>query len=71
MLDLRLNSSEFDAYLLLLDAKGVVVDEDDDGGGNTNSRITHALPAGSYFVVVKPFGDYTAHGAYTLVTKAQ
>jgi hypothetical protein len=69
-IDLRLNSSEFDAYLFLLDAKGSVVDEDDDSGGNTNSRITHNLPAGTYFIVVKPFGEYTSHGAYTLITKA-
>jgi hypothetical protein len=69
--DLRLNSSEFDAYLVLLDAKGAVIDEDDDSGGNTNARITRALPAGTYYLVVEPFGDYLAHGAYTLTTKAQ
>jgi hypothetical protein len=68
-IDLRLNSSEFDAYLVLLDSKGAVVDEDNDSGGNTNSRIARNLPAGTYFMVVKPFGDYTSHGAYTLITK--
>jgi Bacterial pre-peptidase C-terminal domain len=67
--DLRLDSSEFDAYLVLLDSTGAVIDEDDDSGGNTNARITRDLPAGTYFMVVKPFGDYTSHGAYTLVTK--
>jgi hypothetical protein len=66
--DLRLNSSDFDAYLVLLDSKGAVIDEDDDSGGNTNSRITRDLPAGAYFLVVEPFGDYTKHGAYTLIT---
>jgi hypothetical protein len=68
-LDLRLNSSEFDAYLVLLDSKGAVIDEDDDSGGGTNARITRDLAAGTYFLVVKPSSDYTSHGAYTLVTK--
>ena len=67
-IDLRLNSSEFDAYLVLLDSKGAVIDEDDDSGGNTNARITRNLAAGTYYIVVKPFGDYTSHGAYTLIT---
>ncbi len=68
-IDLRLNSSEFDAYLVLLNSQGAVMDEDDDSGGNTNARITRNLPAGTYYMVVKPFGDYTSHGAYTLITK--
>ena len=51
--DLRLNSSEFDAFLVLLDATGAVVDEDDDSGGNTNSRITRDLQAGTYYMVVE------------------
>jgi len=67
-IDLRVNSSEFDAYLVLLDSKGAVIDEDDDSGGNTNARITRSLAAGAYYLVVKPFGDYTSHGAYTLTT---
>ncbi len=65
-IDLRLNSSDFDAYLVLLDSNGAVIDEDDDSGGNTNARVTHSLAAGTYFVVAKPFGDYTSHGGYTL-----
>jgi hypothetical protein len=68
-LDLRLSSSEFDAFLVLLDATGAVVDEDDDSGGNTNSRITRDLRAGIYYVVVEPFGNYTAHGAYSFSVK--
>jgi hypothetical protein len=67
-IDLRLNSSELDAYLVLLDSKGAVIDEDDDSGGNTNARITRNLAAGTYYLVAKPFGDYTSHGAYTLIT---
>jgi hypothetical protein len=67
-IDLRLNSSEFDAYLVLLDSKGAVIDEDDDSGGNTNARLTRSLSGGTYYLVVKPSGDYTSHGAYTLMT---
>jgi hypothetical protein len=69
-LDLRLNSTDFDAYLILLDAKGNVVDEDDNSGGGTNSRITDTLPAGTYYIVAKPFGDYTQSGAYTLAANS-
>jgi hypothetical protein len=68
-IDLRLNSSDFDAYMLLFDAKGNVVDDDDDSGGGTNARITQLLPAGTYYVTVKPFGDYRSHGTYTLAAK--
>jgi hypothetical protein len=66
--DIRLNSSEFDAYLVLTDAKGAVVDQDDDSGGNTDARITRSLAAGTYMIVVKPFGDFTSHGKYVLTT---
>ena len=64
--DLRLNSSDFDAFLMLLDGMGNVVDQDDDSGGNTNARLITPLAAGSYYVVVKPSGGYTAHGNYSL-----
>jgi serine protease Do len=68
---LDLSSGDFDAYLVLLDAKGNVVDDDDDSGGNTNARITAPLPAGTYYVVAKPFSGYLSHGAYTLTAKPQ
>jgi hypothetical protein len=67
-LDVRLNSSAFDAYLVLLDSKGALVTQDDDSGGGTNARITAPLAAGNYYIVAKPFGDYTSAGAYTLIT---
>ncbi len=68
-MDIRLDSSDFDAYLILLDAKGAEVDEDDDGGGNTNARLARALAAGTYTIAVKPFGDYRDQGKYTLSVK--
>ena len=61
-MDVRLTSSAFDAYLLLLDAKGNLVDQDDDSGGGTNARINRLLAPGSYYVVAKPAADYTAGG---------
>jgi hypothetical protein len=64
--DLRLNSSVFDAYLLLLDAQGNLLAQDDDSGGGTNSRIVQELGAGTYYVVAKPFANYYNIGAYTL-----
>jgi len=67
--ELRVNSTDFDAYLILLDAKGNVIDEDDDSGGGTNAKVTQLLAAGTYYVVAKPFGDYLKHGTYTLAAK--
>jgi hypothetical protein len=64
--DIRLTSSAFDASLLLLDAKGNLVDRDDDSGGGTNARINRLLAPGTYYVVAKPEADYTAGGSYTL-----
>jgi hypothetical protein len=70
-IDLRLNSDDFDAYLVLLDAQGNLVDQDDDSGGGTNSRINRLLGAGTYYVVAKPNGDYTAGGNYSVTLTAQ
>lgn len=70
-IDLRLNSTDFDAYLILLDAEGNLAAQDDDSGGGTNSRIQTMLPAGTYYIVAKPNGDYTASGAYTITLSTQ
>jgi hypothetical protein len=67
--DFGLTSPDFDASLIVLDAKGNVVDADDDGGGGTNARITRPLAAGTYYIVAKPSGDYLAHGTYILAAK--
>ncbi len=66
-----LNSTEFDAYLALLDSSGNLIREDDDGGGGSNSRIpassgTITLPtAGTYIIAANSF-DGGETGAYTL-----
>jgi hypothetical protein len=69
--DLGLNSSDFDGYLVLLDAWGSSIDEDDNSGSGTNARITGALAAGTYYVVAKPASGYTSAGAYTLSLTTQ
>jgi hypothetical protein len=70
-IDLRLNSSDFDAYLVLQDAKGNLLAQDDDSGGGTNSRIQQKLTAGTYYVYAKPFANYYSLGAYTLTLSVQ
>jgi len=70
-LDVRVESSEFNAYLLLLDAKGNLVDADDDSGGGTNARINRLVAPGTYYVVSKPVSEYTSGGAYTVSVQAE
>jgi hypothetical protein len=69
--DLQLNSTDFDAYLVLLDSQGNLVDRDDDSGGGTNAHITRLLGAGTYYVVAKPNGDHSNGGNYTLSLNTQ
>jgi hypothetical protein len=64
--DIRLNSSQFDAFLLIIDAKGNLVDLDDDSGGNTNARLIRSLEAGAYYLVARPYAGYSSVGAYIL-----
>lgn len=70
-IDLRLNSSDFDAYLVVVDAKGNLVAQDDDSGGGTNARIQQKLAAGQYFVYAKPFANYYSVGGYTVALGGQ
>ena len=71
-LELRLNSSDFDGFLIVLDSKGNVIDDDDNSGGGRNPLISYTFDAGTYFVVVKAFNSYTSTGNYTLaVTQSQ
>ncbi len=64
--DLRMNSADFDAYLVVLDGKGNLVASDDDSGGGTNARVTQQLTAGTYYVVAKQMGGYYPPGNYTV-----
>ena len=59
----HLDSSDFDAYLVLYDAGGNTVAQDDDSGSGLNSRLNLTLPDdGVYLVVatsyVRDTGDY-------------
>jgi uncharacterized protein (TIGR03437 family) len=66
-----LTSTQYDTYLVLLDANGNLIAEDDDGGGGTNSRIPadsgylSLTASGTYTVIVSSF-DEGALGNYTL-----
>jgi hypothetical protein len=68
---LLLQSTAFDAYLVLLDAKGNLVVEDDNSGGGTDAQISQPLAAGTYYVVAKAAATYYAVGAYTLSLQTQ
>jgi hypothetical protein len=60
-----LESTAFDAFLVLKDSQGNVVASDDDGGSGLNARIERVLAAGTYEIVASSFGpDQT--GAYQL-----
>lgn len=49
-------STDFDAYLRLLDKAGNQLAEDDDSGGNLNARIVHSIDKdGDYQIVVTSF----------------
>jgi hypothetical protein len=62
---IELASGDFDAYLLLWDEDGEVLDEDDDGGGGTDARIARRLGAGLYLVAANAF-EVDEAGRYTL-----
>ena len=64
-LDLRLLSTAFDAYLVLLSPSGAILAEDDDSGGGTNARLTGSIAAGDFLIEVTSafFGET---GPFTL-----
>jgi hypothetical protein len=54
-LQLDMSSTAFDTYIGLVDANGNLIAEDDDGAGGSNSRLTRALGAGTYYFVATSF----------------
>jgi uncharacterized protein (TIGR03437 family) len=65
------SSAAFDAYLMLLDANGIIVEENDDGGGGSNARIPAStgfltLPATGIYVIVANSFEAGVTGDYTL-----
>ena len=67
-IDVRLNSTAFDSFLILqANEGGVPITSDDNSGGAPNSRITRRLgTAGIYLLVVTPF-EPNRTGAFTLL----
>ncbi|MFO8040524.1 MAG: tetratricopeptide repeat protein, partial [Sodalinema sp.] len=69
-LEIRLNSDDFDAYLILFGPEGERVAEDDDGGEGLNSLISIQLPqTGSYSVMANAH-DASGRGRYRLTVAA-
>jgi hypothetical protein len=64
-LRIDLMSSEFDAFLVLEDANGSVIDMDDDSGAGFNSRIQRALDAGRYRILATTYAP-GMRGSYEL-----
>ena len=62
-----LESSDFDTFLVVLDANNRTIQENDDlTEGNTNSRINITLnQSGTYKVIVNSY-DAKGNGSYTL-----
>lgn len=64
-IQIDMQSTDFDAYLILQDQNGIELDRNDDGGGNLNARIQRTLAyTGSYRIIAKSlssnrFGTYT------------
>lgn len=64
---IELVSSEFDAYLILVDPEGNQIAKDDDSGEGKNAKIITTLPTtGTYHIIVKTYeagetGTYSLH----------
>jgi serine protease Do len=57
--------TQFDAYLLLYDAAGQLLQRDDDTGEGLDARIVTTLPAGTYRIVVNTYASGDG-GSYNL-----
>jgi len=67
---IRLESSEFDTYLLLFDNEGNLIDQNDDiGPGNTDSELRVRLPETRDYIVVVNSYDNTGRGRYRLTVE--
>ncbi len=66
LVTIGVQSTDFDAFLILMDAKGNLLTSDDNSGGGLNPLIVQSLDPGVYYVVVKPSSDPTTSGNYTI-----
>ena len=56
--EVALNSSDFDTYVILQNDRGEIVAENDDGSDGTNSLLNAVLPSsGTYTVVAASYGN--------------
>lgn len=60
-------AEDFDGYMVLTDASGMVITEDDDSAGQLNPRITWPLEAGSYILWATSFSEEES-GIYRVET---
>jgi len=60
-----MKSASFDAYLILRDETGAVIQQNDDGGAGTDARIERTLAVGTYEIAASSFGPGQT-GAYAL-----
>ncbi len=66
-LTIDLRSGDFDAYLIVKDARGGTLATDDDGGNGTDSRITLTVESGAvYRVYANSYGQDRATGLYRI-----
>ena len=68
---IELDSSQFDAYLILEDGKGTKLAEDDDSGGNTDAKIVFTPNADGVYRVIATTCDVDQKGSYTLTVTKQ
>ncbi|MFP4221421.1 MAG: trypsin-like peptidase domain-containing protein [Phormidium sp.] len=67
---IRLESSEFDTYLLLFDNEGNLIEQNDDiRPGNTDSELRVRLPETRGYVVIVNSYDHTGRGRYRLTVE--
>lgn len=61
-----LRSDDFDAYLMLLTARGDRLAKNDDGGGDCNALLTYVLPADGRYAIVVTSRSRSELGSYRL-----
>lgn len=70
LVQVDLTSSQFDAYLVLLDDQKRDIQEDNNSGGGSNARLTLTLNPGRYTVLANSY-DVGETGNFTLTTNLQ
>lgn len=65
---LDLTSGQFDAFLIVEDEQGNVINWDDDSGGELNARLVHTFAAGEYRVVATSWAPGET-GSYQLTAE--